>query len=320
MNIFIIGGTGFIGYHAILEFVKKGHSVSTLSLPPLPVDNLLPPEVTIRLGDLNQLDDENIRDLLKGQDALVFAAGADDRNIPKAPAYDFFYEANVQVPKRLFRLAKEAGVQKGVVLGSYFAYFNRLWPGLELAKHHPYIRSRMAQINETMEVTMPDLELMVLELPYIFGSMPGRVPLWAPLIRYLRSPLPLLYPRGGSNCVSVTQVGKAILGAVEQGKGGEIYQIGDENLSWEDMLTRLSQAAGVKKRVVTLADWIVRVGLTLTEVYIRIRGREGGLDLLHFIDLQTTKAFFDPEPSRKALGYGQGDLDEAFKETVDACL
>ena len=320
MNIFIIGGTGFIGYHATLEFIKHGYKVSTLSLPPLPVDQLLPPEVNIQLGDLNELSDENIRDLLRGQDALVFAAGADDRVIPKAPAYDFFYEANVRVPKRLYQLAKEAGVQKGVLLGSYFAYFNRVWPRLELAKHHPYIRSRVAQIMETMEVAMPDLDLMVLELPYIFGSMPGRTPLWAPLLRYLRSPMPLFYPRGGSNCVSVKQVGKAILGAVERGRRGEIYQIGDENLKWEEMLTRLGQAAGIKKRFIPLPNWIVRAGLALTEVYIRVRGREGGLDLFHFADLQTAETFFDPKPSRKALGYGHGDLDQAFKDTVDACL
>ena len=319
MKIFIIGGTGFIGYHATLEFIRHGHEVSTLSLPPMPEEGLLPSEVNIQLSDLNQLSDDEIRELLRGQDALIFAAGADDRVIPMAPAYEFFYEANVRVPKRLFRLAKETGVRRGVVLGSYFAYFNRIWPEFELAKHHPYIRSRMTQIEEIMDVTMPELELMVLELPYIFGAMPGRRPLWAPLIRYLRSPFPLLYPQGGSNCVSVKQVGKAILGALERGKGGEIYQIGDENLTWEELLTRLGRAIGKQKRVISLPNQVVKIGLTMVETFIRLRGREGGLDLSHFVDLQTANAFFNPEPSRTALGYSHGDLDEAFLATVNAC-
>ena len=60
MNVFIIGGTGFIGYHAALEFLKHGHQVSTLALPPLPEEGLLPPEVKIELGDYSQLTDGEI--------------------------------------------------------------------------------------------------------------------------------------------------------------------------------------------------------------------------------------------------------------------
>jgi len=319
MNVFIIGGTGFIGYHAVFEFLRRNHAVSTLALPPLPTTDLLPAEVDIHLADLSKLSDQEVRDLIQGQDALVFAAGADDRTIPKAPAYEFFYEANVRAPKRLFRLAREAGVRRGVILGSYFAYFDRIWPEMDLAKHHPYIRSRVAQIEETMKVAMPELDLMVLELPYIFGAVTGRKPLWSPLVRYLRSPIPLFYPRGGTNAVSVKQIAEAIVGAVERGKGGEIYQIGDENLTWEALLTRLGKAAGVEKRVITLPDWIVRGGMALVEQYHRIQGREGGLDLVEFTKLQTSQTFFDPSQSRDALGYGSGGLDEAFKETVAAC-
>jgi nucleoside-diphosphate-sugar epimerase len=319
MNIFVIGGTGFIGYHATLEFLQRGHRVSTLALPPLPASGLLPAEVNIQLADLNSLDDQAVRKLLDGQDALVFAAGADDRVTPKAPAYEFFYEANVRTPQRLFQLAREAGVHRGVILGSYFAHFDRTWPEMELARHHPYIRSRVAQIAASMQSALPDLALMILELPYIFGAMPGRTPLWRPLVRYLRYPMPLFYSRGGSNCVSVKHVAEAIVGAIEQGTGGEIYQVGDENLTWEALLTRLGQAAGIKKRVITVPDGIIRIGMGLVELYLRLQGKEGGLALVPFTELQTKNAFFDPTPSRLALGYGQGGLDEAFAKTVAAC-
>jgi len=119
--------------------------------------------------------------------------------------------------------------------------------------------------------------------------------------------------------VSVKQVAEAIVGAIERGKGGEIYQIGDENLTWEALLTRLGRAAGVKKRVITLPNWIVRIGMGLAEFYIKLRGREGGLDLMHFAELQTSKTFFDPRPSREALGFNSGGLDKALEETIAAC-
>jgi dihydroflavonol-4-reductase len=320
MNVFIIGGTGFIGYHAVLEFIRRGHRVSVLALPPIPEEVIFPPEVKVQLADFNQLPDEDIRALFYGHDALVFAAGADDRVIPQAPAEDFFYTANVHSCKRLFTLAKEAGIKRGILTGSYFAHFDRIWPRMTLAVHHPYIASRVAQIDQTMEVAKPDLELMVLELPYIFGSMPGRVPLWKPLIRYIRYPIPLFYPRGGTNVIAVEHVAEAIVGAVESGVGGEIYQVGDENLTWVEMLTRLSKAVGKKKWIITLPDWSLKLGMWFVKVYHRFQGREGGLDPVPFTELQVAETYFDPAPSRESLGYGQGGLDQAFQETVDACL
>ena len=57
MRILIIGGTGFIGYHALKEALKRGHEVSVLALPPVPADDLLPQNVEITLSDLNTLSE-----------------------------------------------------------------------------------------------------------------------------------------------------------------------------------------------------------------------------------------------------------------------
>jgi hypothetical protein len=35
--------------------------------------------------------------------------------------------------------------------------------------------------------------------------------------------------------------------------------------------------------------------------------------------LQTAEAFLNPEPSQEALGYEPGDLENAFRQTVEAC-
>jgi nucleoside-diphosphate-sugar epimerase len=107
---------------------------------------------------------------------------------PKKPAYPKFRRANVETPLRLFQLAAQAGVERAVVLGSYFVHFDRLWPKLKLAERHPYIRSRVEQ--EKALTSIPGLETCVLELSYIFGALPfhGWKLLWTPLA--LRRVLP----------------------------------------------------------------------------------------------------------------------------------
>ena len=102
-------------------------------------------QVKVHLCDIASLTDDELILLFQGYDALVFAAGVDDRVTPKRPAYPFFVKHNVESVKRVFSLAREAGVKRGVVLGSYFAYFDRLWPEMKLSQHHPYIRSRVEQ-------------------------------------------------------------------------------------------------------------------------------------------------------------------------------
>ncbi len=320
MRVLIVGGTGFIGYHTVKAFIRKGHQVTVLALPPLPAKDFLPSEVKVILSDLNSMSDESLKILLKKQEAVVFAAGADDRTVPKSPSYPFFYAANVTSCVRFFRLARESGVKRGVLLSSYFAHFDRIWPEMQLSLHHAYIRSRQEQEKQTLEAALPCLALMILELPYIFGAAPNLTPIWAPLIRYIRSPAPLFYTRGGTNMIAVIHVADAVVGAIEKGKGGEKYLIGDENISWTDFLNRLICIINIKKKVITLPDYIARLFTGMIRLVHAVKHRESGFDPVEFIKVQTRNTFFDPEPSRKELGYGKGGLNQSLTETVRACL
>ncbi len=319
-NVLVVGGTGFLGWHAVQEFLRRGYRVRVVALPPLPADDLFPPSVEVYLTDINALEDEALLTLLHGQDALVFAAGVDDRIVPPKPAYPFFYQGNVAGPARLFRLARQAGIRRAVLLSSYFVHFAHLWPKRRLADRHPYIRSRLEQIQACRQAAADAMEVMILGLPYIFGAMPGRIPLWKPLVDYLRASRIILYPRGGTACVSVQSVAQAIVGAVEQGQSGAYYLIGDENLTWKQMLRGLAEAMGVERTILSLPNVFVRLLLLLVKGWHALHGKESGLDPLHLADLQTAKTFFDPEPARRALGFAPGDLRRAFAETVRACL
>jgi nucleoside-diphosphate-sugar epimerase len=320
-TVLVVGGTGFLGFHAVQEFLRSGWKVTALGLPPGPPSDLFPEAVRVVLLDLERAADPELLELLRGQMALVFTAGLDDRHTPRRPAYPAFWRANVEVPERLLRLAERAGLQKAVVLGSYFAHFDRIWPDLRLAERHPYIRSRVEQ--ERALTSIPGLETCVLELPYIFGALPvpGWKPLWEPLVRYVRSGRLLLYTKGGTACISARTAGRAVLAAAERGRAGACYPIGQENLSWPQMLARLARADGRRVRVVQLPTWIVRVGLWSVWLYHLLAGREGGLDPRYFGRLQTAATFLDPRSARQALGLETepADLDAAFIETVSAC-
>ncbi len=317
-SVLIVGGTGFIGYHAALEFLKRGYRVTVLALPPAPKD-LFPREVEVKFGDVGKMSDDELLGTTRGHDSVVFAAGADDRVTPPRPAYPFFYKNNVENTRRFFKAAAASGVKKGVVLSSYFLYFDRHLPELEMSHYHPYVRSRREQAKEVVAACGNSIDVSIVELPYIFGAMPGRKPLWCPLIKYLKSSSTIYYTQGGTNCIAVEHVAEAIVGAIEKGGEGKHYTIGDENMTWTMMLKRIMKQMGMDKKIVLLPNWIVKFGAYFIKLRHIIKGQEGGLDMVRFSEVQTRNTFFDASAARKELGFGKGNLNEAFKKTVEAC-
>jgi dihydroflavonol-4-reductase len=315
-RVIVIGGTGFLGYHAIQEFLRKGWDVTAVGLPPAPPAGLYPASVKMVIQNIDDASETDLLANLHGHDDLVFAAGLDDRLTPRKPAYPIFHHANVEACVRILRLAQQAGVKRAVVLGSYFAHFNRIWPELKLAERHPYIRSRVEQ--EVAATSIPGMDVVVLELPYIFGGMPvpGWKSLWTPLLKYIRFTRTILYMKGGSACITAKTVGQAVFCALERGEPGTCYPIGDENLTWSELLTRLAAAVGRQVRVVSLPAQLVKISLNGLWLVHRLLGREAGLDPRYFASLQTAEAFLDPRPAQAALGYQIGGLDQAFQETV----
>ena len=105
-------------------------------------------------------------------------------------------------------------------------------------------------------------DVAVLELPYIFGTQPGRKPVWVFLVENVMSMKSVtMYPRGGSTMVTVKQVGQALAGAIERNRGGSCYPIGYYNMTWKEMLGIVHKHLGCPgKKVLTIPDWMYAVG------------------------------------------------------------
>lgn len=318
-NVIVIGGTGFLGAFAVREMRRRGWAVTSVGFAPVPQEQQDDPQVRVVEQDIHKIDEAALLQLLEGHTALVFAAGLDDRQTPPRPSYPLFHAANVEAPARLLRLAKKTSISRAVILGSYFTHFQRQWPHLKLAERHPYIRSRVEQQRVAFATAAPEISLCFLELPYIFGALPGRAPLWTPLVNYLRSTKTVFYTQGGSACVSVQAVAQAIAGAVESGQAGSAYPIGEENLTWQELLTRLAKAEGRDIRIVALPNVLVAPALWALWLIYRLQGKESGLDPRRLLDLQSANTFFDPRPAQQQLNFQGGLLNQALAETVAAC-
>ena len=317
MKIAMIGGTGLIGSQAALELIERGHQVKTISLPPIPTGSHLPSQMEITLGNYMDMSDDDLRTFFQGCEGFVFAAGVDERIEGPAPIYDFFKKYNIDSLERLLGLAKECGIQHAVVCGSYFTYFVNSRPEVDLVGPHQYIRSRVDQQKLALSYADEHFDVAVLELPYIYGTQPGRKPVWVFLAEMLlATPEATYYPRGGTTMVTVKQVGQAIAGALERNRGGHAYPIGYYNMTWVEMLTICQQALGLDKPIMTIPD---DAYLTSSEQLMQQRRAEGfdpGLDMVKFADLQLSNMFIDKELGCVPLGVEEDDIVAAITDSM----
>jgi dihydroflavonol-4-reductase len=322
MKVFMIGGTGLLGSEGARELIRRGHSVSSIALPPIPIGADLPPEMKVDFANYSDLSDEQIRGYFQGCDGLVFAAGIDERVEGPPPVYKMFEKYNNTPLERLLRIAKSCGVRHVVICGSYFAYFDRAWPDLKLAGHHPYIRSRVDQAQMALSYADENFNVAILELPYIFGAQPGRKPVWVFLVERIRSmPKATLYPRGGTTMVTVRQVGQCIAGALENNRGGNNYPVGYYNLEWTDLLRIVHKHMGVpEKRIITIPDWLFKLSTYMISRRQKKAGHEGGLNMPEFVRVMCAKAFIDKSIIVNQLGVQPDDIDAAIGESIRLCL
>ena len=322
MKVLMIGGTGLLGSEAVAELIRRGHDVKTIALPPLPKGAVLPPELQVEFGNYLEMSDDAIREHFKGCDGFVFAAGVDERMEGPPPIYELFRKYNITALERLLKIAKESGVRHSVICGSYFSYFAKTRPELDLTKWHPYVRSRIDQEEMAMRFAGETFSVAVLELPYIFGAQPGRKPVWVFLVEMIRGMKGATYfPAGGTTMVTVRQVGQAIAGAFERTQGGQCWPIGYENLTWKELLAIVHKHMGMPGRpVITIPKWMFKLATVRMMKRQASAGLEGGLHLVKFADLQCTEQFIDKKLGSDPLGVQPDDIDAAIGESIRLCL
>lgn len=347
-NVFICGGTGFLGYYSALEFIRKGAKIGVLALPnelTLSAD-WWPKEIQVNYGMLFNLrpgdetptvTKEELVKMFTGYDTLVYAVGPDDRmHTPKGVSgYDFFHKYLVEKVVPVFEAAKEAGVKKAVLLNSYFAYFDRIWPESHLAQRHPYIRVRVEQAEALIKVgdggvANGGMDVVVLELPYIFGSMPGRTPLWKEVFldRFAGMPA-IMFPKGGTNMIHVNGIAEAVVAAAYYGQHGDKLPIGNKDLKFKDMINMLMEDIGATKRYMGIPTWVATMGVKMTVVKaLKKAGQDSGLNYNYLMqDIQSKDLYYEDDVKKvqeylhyDELGFnGGGTIEDGIRKTAIAC-
>lgn len=323
-RIFVVGGAGFLGYHTCMRLVELGREVTCLALPNEQVDEGLASKVRLERADIDELDNSQLKELLSGQDALVYAAGPDDRVElgEGVSATDFFQKQLVERTERVLRAAKLAGVKKVIIFGSYFSYVNNHGlAGIEKGRleRHPYIKARVEQTKRAFNLGEEGFAVAVLNIPYVFGIAPGKIPIWRKVFveRFADSPK-IFYGNGGSTIISAKKIAESASQAIVFAKHGEELAIGSSNMKFKPMISQLLGEAGIDKPVGYLPNFLMNIIMRGQWKKMKQANLDSGLDLRYLNqDILSRNFYVDFSSTDDKLmtrGFDE-DIDKEIRET-----
>jgi len=322
-NIFIIGGTGFLGYYTSLELAERGASVTSLAMPDEAVDESLSSRVGIEWADIDQLSDDQLGELLTGNDAIIYAAGPDDRiALPVGVhAADFFGDKLVNRTERVLSVAKRVGIKKAVIFGSYFSYINNHGLGI-VAKgqleRHPYIKARVEQTQRAFALGDDGFSVAVINIPYVFGTAPGKEPIWKHVFidQYASQPK-ITYGNGGTTVITPKKIAIAAAQALELAEHGDELAVGSVDMKFKPMIEELLRAAKIDKQVTTIPTWLLGMFMRMNWHKMRKNNLDAGLDLRYLAgDVLGRDFYVDWRETDEKLAIDfRDDVDESIRET-----
>jgi len=287
-----------IGGHAALRLRSLGHEVKIAARKPAAEGSAL---IEFPFHRVDYVEEAPDRQLLSGFDAVVFAAGNDVRHLPEECDEDaHWHRANSQGVPRFLAAAKAAGVSHAILIGSFYPQ-----AAPHLVAKNSYVASRLAADEGARALASEDFHVVVLNAPFVIGHVPGLV---VPMYQYLALWALGLMPQveryviaGGVNVISTDTLTDAIVGALDRGRNGKAYLIGDENLSFQDYFGLFFKANGDDRP-------------------LEIRDQEHPfLPDSAILAGRGATIYYEPDPAEVAeLGYRRHDIARTIRMIVDA--
>jgi nucleoside-diphosphate-sugar epimerase len=298
MNVLVVGGSGLIGGTIALELKNHGHDVTIMSRKAAESG----PLAGFKHLEGNYIVDNVADGRLQGFDALVFSAAADIRNVPQDGSITpeaFYTQANDIAVPRFFQAAKDAGIKKSVLIGTFYPQVAPHQIGVDA-----YVTSRHNAAEGALALADENFSVCALNPPFVLGHLESvSAPHLDALVHYARGhipDMPVFAPKGGTNHISTHSLAIATCNALENGENGKGYLIGDENLSWKEYLELWFAAAG-------------------NPVELEVRDEEHPFfpNIILFAGPGATVSFDMSDEDMAVLDYPRNQIADLVKEIVD---
>ncbi len=319
MKALVTGATGFVGSNVVRELLDHDYQVRALARPESSRKNLHRLPVELVFGDLR--DQGSLEKALDGCDYLFHVAAAYSFWTPNPKQV---YETNVAGTEKLLSAAMAVGIRKVVYTSteSTIGIQKKGALGTEegvsqlsyLSGH--YKRSKLQAEQVALRICTEGLPVVVVNPTTPVGPWDVKpTPTGQIIVDFLNRRMPA-YVNTGLNLVGVGDVAAGHRLALEKGRIGERYILGNRNLTLKQILETLGRITGLPAPRVRIPLWVARVAAEADEFIARkVTGRPPRIPVAA---VKTARSYrhFDCSKAVRELGLPQTPVEEALENAV----
>ncbi|GAA4503527.1 NAD-dependent epimerase/dehydratase family protein [Hymenobacter ginsengisoli] len=325
-RVLVTGANGFLGRHLVAELLHRGYPVRALVRPgrglaagasPLPPLQTLPIEVCEL--DLSQVvRKEALADTINGCGAIIHAAAVAQVNPARSRAVR---DTNIHGTEQALRLARKGGVERLVYVGTanVFGFGSKKQPGDETRPYTgrryglDYMDSKRAATDRVLAaVAREQLPAVLVHPTFMLGPGDAKPTSGALLLELHRGRLPG-YPLGGKNYVHVHDVAMATVNALTQGRVGESYILGNENLSYKEAFALMADVMEVAPPRWPVLQPLANFYGALCDLKTLFTGRPAQVNSA-MVAVANDGHYFSPQKARAELSLPQTPIIQAVAE------
>jgi dihydroflavonol-4-reductase len=317
-KIFITGGTGFVGANLARLLTLQGYSVRALVRHNSNINNLKNlHNLEIITGDLN---DSNLSEKIAGCKYLFHVAAhyslwQTDKEL--------LYQNNVLGTRNILSAAKTAGIERTVYTSSVAAIGvgkdavdeTHQSPIKELVGD--YKKSKYLAEQEAIQAVNSGQNIVIVNPSTPIGPWDIKpTPTGGDIIlRFLKRQMPA-YINTGLNLIDVRDVAWGHLLALQKGKTGERYILGNQNLSLKQILDCLAEITQIPAPKTSIPAWIPFTVAWVDEKILAGLGKTPSVPL-DGVRMAKHPMYYNPSKAVRELGLPQTPVNIALKDAVD---
>lgn len=303
MNVFVTGGSGFVGGH-VIEGLAGAHRVLAMARSERSasvVEGFGAEAVRCSLDDIHASH-------LEGVDVVVHGAAYVEEYGPDS-AYE---NANVGGTQRLLDAARAAGVKRFILVSSNATVFDgtpqdridETVPHTTLARF-PYGRTKAEAERRVRAANREGFTTLSLRPCFVWGPRDNSV---GPAVARMAEEGSFVWVDGGKHRISTTHVDNLVAAvrlALTEGRGGEAYFVTDgEDTDFRTFLSQLARDQGVELQGPNVPGWLVRGLGSGLDVTWRTLGRSTPPPLTRMASLlMSTSVTVRTDKIRSELGW-----------------
>ncbi len=250
MKALVTGADGLLGSNLVRQLLHKNFEIKALIHPSSKSNTLEGLNIEKITGDI--LDISSVKNAAKGCNVVFHVAASTSMWPPQDPRITTI---NVEGTRNVLEASRYEGINKFIHTGSAssFGYGTKEKPGTEETPYR-YGNLRLAYFDSKLKAQKMVLQYakegkidaVVVNPTFMFGPYDAQPSSGKIIVKFVQLKPPF-YPPGGRCFIHVNDVAEGMIAALEKGRTGECYILGNRNMEMKELLSILAKITGIRE-------------------------------------------------------------------------